>query len=300
MNDSNEGLRARGLLVQCTISVYAGKQTDHRVEGEVARAHAVKGNAGRFAGNLFPGCDGLIARLGAASRAVRAEHYLRTLPWVRGTQILPAAGFMEYEKEMLRVRGAFDAAVNALLDGWTDLVEQALLNRGSLADRSDYPSADGVARLCGVAIRYSPLAGAADWRLEASDLAVADAMPRLREQFSQEVGSAVGEAASEVRRRLAEILREAARNLGVRKGDGGKYRDGWASSLDSLLALIPGFSSLAPDPVVDGMLDECRILVREAAAAQDDAQGMGARAMAEAKVRALLVGCGGWENAAKY
>jgi hypothetical protein len=286
------GLRERATKVRLSVSTYKGTKIESRVAREVADLHDVKGKAGTFKANLFPGCDEEIKALNQAESAIRDFHYDTTFEWERGVRLLPSEGFLPYQTRMGVLRGIYEQRLDALLSVWDERVAQALMNRGSLANKGDYPSLDQVKKACEVRLSISPLADAKDWRLKVEDEAMQKAIDEATEAATAEAvreQDALLETGMEkVWGRFEKLLSNAKRNLQVTKGTG-RYRDEWVENLGQFLEVVDGLN-LKNDPKLKDLAAKAREAMAEIdpEAVEEDSEREGARAQASEKVESIM------------
>ena len=252
----------------------------------------MKGKAGTFKANLFPGCDEEIKALNQAESAIRDFHYDTTFEWERGVRLLPSEGFLPYQTRMGVLRGIYEQRLDALLTVWDERVAQALTNRGTLANKGDYPSKDQVAKGCEVRVSISPLADAKDWRLKVEDESMQKAIDEATETATAEAvkeQDALLEAGMvKVWERFGKLLTNAKRNLQVTKGSG-RYRDEWVDNLGQFLEVVDGLN-LKSDPKLKELAEKARETMSEIdpEAVEEDSEREGARAQASEKVEAIF------------
>jgi hypothetical protein len=285
------GMRERASKVVLSISTYKGTKIERRVSQEVADLHDIKGKSGTFKANLFPGCDEEIKALNQAESAIRDYHYDHTFDWRRGERLLPSELFLPYVKHMGTLRGIYEQRLDNLLSVWDSRVEQAFKNRGSLANRRDYPSLDQVKSACEVRVNISPLEDPNDWRLKVEDealqAAVDEATLQASEEARDEQEKLLQEGMSRVWERFNKVLDNAKRNLQVTKGTG-RYRSEWVSNLQEFLEVVDGLN-LTDDPKLKDLASKARSAMSaiDPDAVEDDTEREGPRAEASQKVEEI-------------
>jgi len=284
------GLRERASKVRLNVSTYKGTKIERRVAQEVADLHDVKGKSGTFKANLFPGCDDEIKALNQAESAIRDFHYDTTFEWQRGVRLLPSEYFLKYQERMGVLRGIYEQRADTLLNVWDERVEQAMLNRGTLANRGDYPSKERVSAT--VRVNISPLEDPNDWRLKVGDEAVQKAVDAATIAASAEARAEqdklLTEGMTKVWERFGKVLENAKRNLQVTKGTG-RYRDEWVENLSQFLEVVDGLN-LTDDPKLKDLAEKTRKVMDEIdpEAIEDDGEREGEREKASEQVESIF------------
>lgn len=249
-NDLAEAVRATAMLADVTLSVWSAERSDKRLMDQVKRDNGASGNAGRLVKNLLAGADDKLRETKSAFAGVRAQHYALTLPWiadpraerVRGPRLLPNMLFDRYLNEMsLRKRAAM-AALDDFVMHYPDLVIQAKINLGAMADSSDYPDASEVRAAFKVSFDFEPIPAAAAFR--GLPDAMLDRLGRnLAARQARMIGSATAAMWREVRGRVGHVVDRLA-DTEV------QFRTSTIEGARELGGLIPAWN-LALDPRAD-------------------------------------------------
>lgn len=277
-------LRKRAIKVKLNISAWKGKKLDHSVEGEVARAHNVKGKAGEFKGNLFPSCREELDAILEAETALRGLYYARTRRWNDNEQVIPSELFMPFVEEMSQLQALFEQRVETFLNVYDERVAQALLNRGSLASQADYPTLAEVREKFGVRLQFFPLEDSGDFRLDIPE----EAEEKLIKQLDEGIESRIQECMADSKDRLIKCLQNALQNLNKVKGSG-RYRGEWYQNLQDVLAFAEGFN-FADDPEYAEVVRKAKdaLAYMDPEAIEDDSEGQGSRLQAAKAVQKIM------------
>lgn len=230
------GIARAAVLVDLEISIYSGRKQDKRTQAEVT---ASKGAASRRAASvyksLFAECQELDAITKFQAR-VRAEHYRMTQPWNDyGARLLPTSLLQDYKQTMNRLESEFDLLVGKFLDKYDTLVAMAAFQIGTLFDRSEYPTRSQVANKFRMAVSFSPLPTAGDFRLDIE----AEVQRDLIEQYEKRAVAQVTAATQDSWTRLYNALKRLS---------------------DRLVIEEDGKKRIFHDTIVTGALEMCELL----------------------------------------
>lgn len=277
-------LRKRAIKVKLNVSAWKGKKQDPGIEGEVARAHGVKGRAGEWKGNLFPGCDEELKSILDAETALRGYYYANTRKWNDNEQIITSEQFMPFVEEMSKLQGIFEQRVDTFLNVYPERVEAAMLNRGSLASRQDYPSTAALRLKYRVRLQFFPLEDSGDFRLSIPE----EAEERLVKQLDEGVKERVEAAMQDSKERIVVCLRNALSNLNKVKGSG-RYRSEWYTNLGELLSVAEGFNLTEDEDYAKAVSEIKRAFeYMDSEAIEQDTLGEGSRRQAADAVQKIM------------
>lgn len=281
-------LRKRAMKVRLNISAWKGMKKDSRIEGEVASAHNVKGKAGKWQGNLFPGADTELKSVLDAETAIRSFFYSNTRKWNDGEQIITSQQYQSFVEEISKLMGLFEQRVDTFLSSYEDRKVQALANRGTLASPSDYPSLDEVKAKFEIRLRFYPLEDAGDFRLDIPE----EENQKLARELEEGVGERLQVAMQDSKDRILFCLDQALQNLRKVKGSG-RYRGEWHQNLSELLNVADAFNLTEDDGYAQGV-QEVRIAFEkmDEEAIAEDTLGEGARADAANAVEKIMANMG--------
>lgn len=167
------------MLVELTIRQWTARKHDKRASSEVEQAHGANG-AGRYNKQLI--AKTALEAISKQASAIREFHYSYTLPWGNnGQRLLPAARFLEYRAELVKLRDDFNRRVNDFLNNYPDLVRVARNRLGTLYEPADYPDINDVRRAFGVEFQIFPVPTAGDFRVEVANEERAEITAQIEE-----------------------------------------------------------------------------------------------------------------------
>lgn len=277
-------LRKRAIKVKLNISAWKGYQKDAGVESEVAEAHKIKGKAGKWQGNLFPGCDEELKSVLDAETALRGFYYGNTRKWNDNEQVIPSQAFMPFVEKMSKLKGLFEQRFDTFENVYEDRVAQALLNRGTLASPADYPSKASLRTKYNVRLQFFPLEDSGDFRLDIPD----EETEKLVKQLDEGVSERLKEAMKDSKDRLLKCLQNSLMNLNKVKGSG-RYRGEWYENLKELLEVADAFN-LSNDGDYSTAVNKVKdaFSLMDPDAIEEDAEGQGARKDAADAVQKIM------------
>lgn len=226
-------ISSASMLVELSISVWAGRKQDKRASEEVATANNADKGVARVTKSLLAGCQELDALIKFASN-VRNSHYNSTLPWSdMGPRLLPTAKYFAYHKQFTALQAEFARMVQAFLDAYDLEVAQAQAKLGDLFDVREYPNAEELRSKFAFRLNYIPLPDAGDWRLDVGN----EALASLREQYESHYKKQLEGAMKDIWTRLHDVLSTLSRQLSDKTEDG-KTPKIYASVFDRALEVL--------------------------------------------------------------
>lgn len=235
------GISSAAVLVDLNISIWTARKLDRSVSEEINAQKKTTVNAGNYSKNLLAGSVKLdeISKFGAR---MRLWHIQQTLPWAdSGTRMLPMKNFMDYKAGLQARETTLRNMIDAFLQEYPTLVNNAATNLGALFNADDYPDVSEVAKKFRVACVFSPLPEAGDFRVDVE----VDAMNELRDQFAQHCEDRVQEAMREKWNELHDALQHISERMtDARDTDGNRVRKKFRES------------------VIDNPLELCTLLTR--------------------------------------
>jgi len=224
-------LAQKAMLVSLNISSWQARKQDKSATATVQQQSGSKEGTGRYNKTLI--AKEALKTVQATIGAARTFHYTNTLPWNdNGARILPAANFLPYTEEMRKLKGAFQNAVNALLDNYPALVQEAKGLLGSLYNETDYPSASQISRKFDFDFFVDPLPDAGDFRVTLQS----DEVQAIQAQIKARVEAAQQTAMTDLWDRLKDVLGKVEERL----SDSEKtFHDSLIGNVAELTDLIP-------------------------------------------------------------
>jgi hypothetical protein len=144
--DITETLRECAMLASIHVKLWTGETSDPKIIAKIKADAGASGNIGRVIKNLLAGADDDLKAVKAAYAALRARHYMLTLPFVaevdpdraRGPRLLPTVLFTRYLEEISALKRACDAKRDTFLETYPISAEIARANLAGLVSE-DYP-----------------------------------------------------------------------------------------------------------------------------------------------------------------
>lgn len=226
-------ISSSSMLVELSISVWAGRKQDKRASEDVAAANNADKGVARVTKSLLAGCQELDALIKFASN-VRNTHYNSTLPWSdMGPRLLPTAKYFAYHKQFTALQVEFDRMVQAFIDAYDLEVAQAQAKLGDLFNEQEYPTAEQLRSKFAFRLNYIPLPDAGDWRLDIGN----EALSSLREQYENHYKGQLETAMKDIWTRLHDVLSTLSRQLSDQTEDG-KTPKIYASVFDRAIEVL--------------------------------------------------------------
>jgi hypothetical protein len=221
------------MLVDLSISMWAGRKGDKRASEEVASANNAQKGVARVTKSLLGDCDELdaLVKFGAHAHSVNRNS---TLPWSdSGPRLLPTARYFAYHKNMSAMQAEFYRMVDRLIDVYDLEVSQVQAKLGDLFDVRDYPTADDIRKKFSFKFNYIPLPEAGDWRLDIGN----EALASLKEQYESHFDGWFAAAMRDIWERLYKTLSTLSAQLSDKTEDG-KTPKIFTSVFDRALEII--------------------------------------------------------------
>lgn len=241
INDIGEAVRSTAILADVTISMWGAERSDAKVMEEVKTNAGATGNVGRVMKNMLAGADGMLKDTKSAFAAVRAAHYAMTLPWVsdphaerqRGPRLLPNLLWDKYTTTIAGKRTSAYAIRDKFISEYPDLVRQAKINLGTLAD-AQYPDAEEVRAQFKITFDFEPIpAGVAFKGLP--DRVIGKLAENLQKKQERMIASAQDAMWLEVGERI--------KHMAARLSDpDAKFKSTTVEAVRDLITLLPGWN----------------------------------------------------------
>jgi hypothetical protein len=235
----------KAMLVLLRISCWSGRRFDRELTDEVCRSKSARSGAARVNKNLVEGSSELQA-VAKCHGAIRQFVYAQTLPWAdTGARILPVSNYFEFSKGMSGLKRAAEAAVEAFVAAYPDIIDRARVALNGMFDQGDYLPQDQIERLFSCSVDFRPMPEAADFRVVLSD----DEDKRIRDEIEGQLKGALTDAMADLWRRLREAVDHMARKLGE---PGAIFRNSLVENVRELVDLIPRLN-LTGDKSLEGV-----------------------------------------------
>lgn len=263
-------LASRAMLVSFGVSQWTAHKRDKVTSAEIADQKGASRSAGNY-NKVLIGKDAL-AKVSAAVSAGRTDHAFYSLPWMNdGTRILPVQVFDTYSAKMRANKEQFDSAVSEFIGNYSEYVEEARKNLGSLFNYDDYPMRQEIRKRFNWSISVMPMPDAADFRVNLDSAVVA----AMQTEMTANIQSAMGNATSDAFSRLHGVVKTMAEKL---KGydptagrQGGYFRDTLVTNLAELIEIMPGLN-LTGDAALAAHIEAARenLITHSAQTLRDD------------------------------
>jgi hypothetical protein len=248
-------LSSRAMLCSLSISMWSARKHDPEASGEIAQRHGAQADAGRYHKVLLP--KEALAEIHKIVSEARQEHYFMTLPWDdNGYRVLPAAAYMDHTEKMRALSNRFTPAVEALVQQFSQLVEEAKVRLGGLFRPGDYPAPNELRSKFSFETKVMPLPDAADFRVALGD----EEKERIKRQITVAVEASLQVASRELWTRLYEAVSRLAERLQAYKVTEEvehPFRDSVVTSLVKLVDVLPKLNVTA-DPELERLAAEVR------------------------------------------
>ena len=232
-------LSEKALLVNLSISAWAGRKKDKKATESVAVQYSAQSGAGNYTKKLLPGAKEL-DKINSIASAFREYFRGQSLPWLSdGTRILSGANYLQFTAEYRTRKNEFDNAVNDFLAIYPSLQANAQSILGNLYNANDYPDVNQLRGSFNCDVAFMPLPSASDFRLEISESDKID--------FANKMQSVEKKALSEVWGRLFDVVNNAARRLNDPQA---KFRDSLLTNVTELCELLPRLN-ITNDPSLE-------------------------------------------------
>lgn len=240
------------MLADLTIHRWTATKHDASVSAEVERNHSAK-NAGRFNKLLID--KEHLAEIDTLGNQLRTFHYKHTLPWSdKGARILPTKLFTTYQDGFADLRDKRDAAVEAFLQKYPILVQDARTRLNTMFDPFDYPPAHELRRSFGVDLELMPVPNADDFRV---DLLNDSMQTAIRRDIMQSLEERTKQANRECWARVNEVVSRIAEQCSKPKG---RIYDSLMENARDLVLVIDGLN-ITEDPSITAIGDDVRALI---------------------------------------
>jgi len=186
-------ISSRALIVNLNVSQWSGRKLDKTVTKEVTDAHAAAEDAGRFNKLLID--KAALAPVQTIAGAARLYVYAQTLPWGdNGDRVLMSSNYFAFSAKMREYEVEFAAAVDTLVEKFSEFVDRARFRLNSMFQESDYPDVSEIRDKFRMRYTIKPVPTADDFRVDIGD----DVVEELKAQIAVENGRIVREAMDSV------------------------------------------------------------------------------------------------------
>lgn len=208
-------IRSFATLVTLNTSRWHAKVKDRQASKDAATVAGADAGAFETRKRLLIGADDLLKQIHQAIDVARTAHYQFTLPWSMkgvddhgkriGGRLLPNTLFMEYTTVMAKSLNEMNAALDAFVPEYPNLIAKARTKLGTRFNPAEYPNPSGIRSHFGLTFDFQPIPAGDDFKgLAATQCeALADALNRRTAMMLE---NAMQDAWS----RLYEVVQHAA------------------------------------------------------------------------------------------
>ena len=244
MSPNAKRLNERAMLVDLSISLWYARRKDKQTSSEAISTKAAESDSGAWWTRVISRNE--LKAIIAAQLKGRMLHYKLTLPWNDdGTRILPADMFMDYTKQIRAVRDEFDAAVDAFVARYPDLVARAQARLGNLYHAEFFPPAHKLRSKFDWQIKIFPLPDAGDFRVDLGH----DQTKAIQTDIEQAMNERMAVAMKELWTRLHDAVAHMADRLANAKN---VFRDSMVKNVAEMCDLL-GRMNITNDPALEEM-----------------------------------------------
>lgn len=236
-------LQEKAMLVTLSVSCWTARKQDKKVAAEVEASHNAK-DAGRYNKLLIDKHH--LDPLTTFAGSIRAYHYRMTLPWMdNGARLLPSKLFLEYSAEIRKLQGEYTKLVDALIQIYPRLVQEARQRLGTMYDPTDYPDVSELSAKFGVELDIVQVPDGQDFRVDVSETE----KQRIAAEITSRVAARQRAAITAAWDRVRETVSLVALRLSAEKA---VIRDSLVDNTQELCRLLPGLN-INNDPVMENV-----------------------------------------------
>lgn len=250
-----KSLKDRALIVKLSIPRWNPKRNDPRGEEIIRSATNGQGHVGVWSKHCVPPAE--VKRITHVASRARSYNYALTLPWKDGgLRLLPITTVDRYMRTVDQYREQFTEAVDAFLERYPRLIEDAQDRLGSLYNPEDYPAPEDLAARFDFRVSIHQISDSPDIRVHSFP---ADIAQKLREDMKRDASAAKQQAHRDIWRRLAEIATRLAETLGDPKKH---FRNSLVTRSDQLLEAIHDLN-IFEDPNAERVRQALQAILRD-------------------------------------
>lgn len=241
-------LQNKAMLATLSISAWTARKQDKKVSAEVETAHGAH-DAGRY--NKMLVNKALLDPVSKLTGKIREYHYAMTLPWAdSGARLLPSKLFMDYSSAVRSFRDQFTKLVKDLQAAYPAEVQAARTRLGSMYDPDDYPDPSDLFGKFGIALDFTPVPDAADFRVDVGK----EAQDELRESVTQGVAARQAGAVKATYARIHEVVSKIEERLSL---DNAIFKDSLIDNANELCVVLDALN-ITNDPVITALAKRIR------------------------------------------
>ena len=241
------------VLVSYSVSRWNNVRTDKKVTREIAEAKGVNSRVGRYQKQLID--SPLYKAITDAGQYGRDKFYAYTLPWQHGVSVVNVKALDVLRDEIGKAEALFSDAVDAFIDAWPSLVENARETLGPLFKADDYPEAHQVREKFGISFQVMPIARDAHFD-GIADIVGTEVAQELADKLNANQQKQWASATRSVWQRLYDALKHAQDKLAF----GQRIYESDLGNLRELADLLPVLN-VSDDPDLEERRKELNALL---------------------------------------
>lgn len=241
-------IQEKAMLVQLTIKQWTNKKQDKKVTAEVETAHGAH-NAGRFNKDLVD--KALLVPHTKLISAIRERHYALTLAWSdNGQRLLPSKLFMDYTTYIRKAKVDFTKLTTDFVNNYPAAVQAARQRLGTMYDPDDYPDVSEMSTRFDLAVDFSPIPAANDFRVEVN----AEDAEEIRSSITQSVHAKQEAAVKATFARVREVVSKIYERLSIPDAI---FKDTLITNAEDLCTVLNGLN-ITNDPLITQLEHDIR------------------------------------------
>lgn len=243
-------IRERLLIATLSISKWVAKKYDPKATKAVEQKFKTHGaNIGQFQKELVDNEE--IKAIEKIANRMRVFHNENTLPWGdNGERLIPVEHYMDYLKEMEKMKTEFDKEVKKFLKNYLNLKEKARVDLNGLFNEKDYPA--NIEDKFGVRVRFIPVPDTEDIRIDLP----AEEVEKIQGDLVETVNSRLADAVGDIWTRLQSVLKRVTETLSGDKA----FKNTIMTNITDLLKIVPKLN-IYNDPKIDEICKEMKKVV---------------------------------------
>lgn len=202
MNYATDTLRRRALVTNLCVRKYSATKTDKRASDKVENDNGAQAKTAQVRKRII--VHDLLRDFTRNEQSARHYMYRMTFPWSdTGMRLLPIDAYEDYISQMGVYQEEAFRLVDAIVESFPQMKEEAKKYLGSLYDEMDYPSAASVQKYFDFDVVVQPMpAFDDDIRINLGD----HQAEMIRKETEQRMKSALTESMNEAWKRLYDVV----------------------------------------------------------------------------------------------
>jgi len=250
-------LQNEAVIVRLSIGQWTARKLDKIVSKETAVRYNAEPESGRYNKLLIAKEE--LSEINRIASKARVFHDKNSVPWDdAGGRILPAVHFLDYTKEMNRLKIEFDNAWRKFVDERYDsLREKARARLGNMYHDADYPRRSQLSGKFRFTVDIEPVPISEDFRvtLQKSD------EKRVKKELESRLQASLTAATKDLFNRLVTVIEHFVEKVSDKDSI---FRDSLLGNIEELVVLLPRLN-VANDPELASVITAIKrnILVYE-------------------------------------